>query len=189
MPSKIGPDGTVTLDGKVIGQVVKHEPDGLHIRGMSVSLSSKPLWIPTAADGTVLDEHGLDTRKAAVKLLEQYAQPLEVADLKVEDGLNLSGKQCVTATVTWQGIRASVSRYPHEKAWVIDCLFNRGSFFPAFSNGTGTRYTRPHFLRGEQERYLNNVAHEAGLLEDATCYAEQAYAQVEAAQAAATPSE
>lgn len=174
---KVAKDGTVTRDGDVIGKVVKEVPDGLHIRGqgggLHVSFSQKPLWFAHDKDGTRISEDGCDTRKAAVQAVANHAEPLTVSDVRLERELG-GDRAFIHASVSWQGNHTSVSRYPHERGWVIDMLIVAGSFFPAFSNGSGTRFTKPRFLNGAQHDAANAAAVEAGLLaaEDSTSWAD-----------------
>ncbi len=160
---KVGKDGTVTRDGDPIGKVERIVPDGLHVRGMSVSFSDKPLWQAYNAGGEKLGYEEA-TRKRAVSRVLKDAEPVRASDFKTERGLSRSGAECITGWVTWKGYSFGVSRYPSEGYWVVDFLSTPGSMMPQFSNGTGSRYTTVRTLKGEQAKAATDEAIRVGLL-------------------------
>jgi hypothetical protein len=157
-------DGVVTSpDGTIIGHVKKEIRQGIFatLIGASYSGNGTPYWIPFADDGTKLSD-GYDTRKRAVKRIEDHAQPLTVSHLEIETGLG-SYQKCVTASVRFQGYWFSVSRYANEGYWVVDAMATPDSIMPVFSNGTGTRATRARALKDEFADAVTKAATDAGL--------------------------
>lgn len=187
---KVSKDGTVSNDGTVIGSVKKVDPtDPLHIRGEGmgtrISFSTKPMWYAFTAEGTPLHEIGFDTRKRAVQRVENASKPLVVSDVKTETYMGDPTRTYVNASVSWEGNYASVSRYPGERAWVIDMYMSEGSFMPAFANGSGTRYTKPNMLQGPLHNAANAAAVAAGLLDPADAIEWDALIEIAKAEIAA----
>ena len=151
MTVKTSKDGTVTnAEGVVIGRVQKRTLNaGLYETDQGVSFTSgKAQWFAFNAAGQQLNTHGDDTRKRSVLRVEKDAEPLTVTNMKA--GRGPMGSPMVSAEVRWAGNYCAVSRYPSERAWIVDCIILAGTFFPVFSNGTGTRYTESRCLQGEQ---------------------------------------
>lgn len=166
MTLKVSKDGTVTQGTDVIGRVEKREMNGLHATDTGIGFGGAK-WFAYAPDGTLVRDIGDSTRKLAVDRLVKRAEPLTVRDVKRETVYGLLGgdpRECVTADVRWQGNYASVSRYPHEEAWVVDCLIKAGTMMPVFSHGTGARYTALYGLLPEQGDAVTAEAVRLGLL-------------------------
>lgn len=166
---KVSKDGTIKRGDDVIGRVEKRElGSGLHETERGVSFGSDVVkWYAYDGAGTLLRELGYDKRKDAVRRVEEAAEPLTVTDMKVETVYGLLGgdpRECVTATVRWQGNYASVSRYATETVWIVDYFKVAGTFFPVFSHGTGARYSELRSLQGEQESATTAEAVRLGLL-------------------------
>ncbi len=124
MPAKVMRDGSVSVDGKPVGRVEKVMRTGPFVQGDRVRFGfgdGAPQWVPYAADGTNLTD-GHSTRKAAVERVVLHAEPLTVDNLKVETSWG-SYRQCVSATVRFQGHIFCVTRYANESAWVVDAYF------------------------------------------------------------------
>src|SRR5262245_5184025 len=136
--------GTVLRAGVPIGTVDKISHDGLWADNQRDRMGGTE-WVATATDGTTFD--GFDTRKAAVARLAQSVEPLTVTNVRWET--NHYGR-FLSASVSWEGHTALVSRYPSETAWVVDAFFQPGTFFPVWSNGEGSRFTRAHVLKADQ---------------------------------------
>lgn len=99
-------------------------------------------------------------RRDAVRILEEYAKA-PTAEFSIEPsarhflGGGPAGETFVNGSIHWRGYTFGVSRYENESYWVVDFLMNPGSFFPAFSNGAGTRVTACHTLKGDVEEFVN----------------------------------
>ena len=164
MPAKVLRDGSVLVDGESVGRVEKIMRTGPFVQGDGVRFGfgdGAPQWVPYAADGTRLtDGHG--TRKAAVDRVVSHAEPLTVDKLKLETSWG-SDRKCVSATVRLKGHIFCVTRYATEPAWVVDAYFAPGAFMPAWSNGTGSRYTSARVLKNEMHTAATDAAIAAGL--------------------------
>lgn len=155
-------EGVVTRDGKIIGHVKKEMRQGIFqtILGASASASGTPYWVPFAADGTQLNEYGYDTRKKAVDMLVKHVEPMTVSGLKID---TYYGRRFIDATFKFKGHTFGVSHYADESAWVVDFYMSAESFFPAWSNGAGTRVTGAKVLKGDAHEFVTNAAIAAGL--------------------------
>lgn len=149
--------GTVLVDGISVGTVAKVDHDGLWSDGHGIRVNGFE-WVATTLAGEIFD--GFKTRKAAAARLARHAEPLTVSDVRIGDYM---GDRFIQASVTWQGHHAEVSRYPHETGWVVDAFFRPGTFFPVWSNGAGSRYTRAHVLQGEHATAADAALIESGV--------------------------
>lgn len=147
----------VYADDVLVGTVEKIVHTGLWATAYGVRAGGTE-WKGTAPDGTVFDGH--DKRKDAAKMLARHAEPLTVTNVKIDDWM---GERFVYAAVSWQGNTAIVSQYPSEDFWVVDAFFNAGSMMPAWSNGSGSRSTAAHVLKGEQADAVNAAVKAAGV--------------------------
>lgn len=135
---------TVYRDGDIIGRVDK----GTRETFASALIGADPAtaWYGYDRLGElVTSSFGEDTRKRAVHLVGQAAQPLVVRDVKIAYS-PIAGVPFIEARVDWAGNTLFVSRYADEDGWTVDALFNRGSSCPVFSNGAGTRFTARNVL-------------------------------------------
>jgi hypothetical protein len=156
-------DGRVTHEGALIGTVVKRAQEGLGLTFSGVG-AAREQWFAVDADGKELSPIGYRTRREAVRRLESNAQPLTVTDVKLNKPNGFGQTEpYLSATVSWEGFTAMVSRYASEAAWIVDCFFTPGSSMPVFSNGMGTRYTAGRVLKGEEGAAATAAVLAAGL--------------------------
>lgn len=155
--STVKRDGTVINDnGEMIGRVRKVA------RNSIASLYGAADKFDYQAEDMSGNPVGrkMEKRRDAVRTLEEYAKA-PVAEFSIEPsarhifGGGPIGETFVNGSIHWRGYTFSVSRYENESYWVVDFLMNPGAFFPAFSNGAGTRVTACHTLKGEVEEFVN----------------------------------
>ena len=141
--AKVSKDGTVTVNGTVIGSVTKEE--------LSLTITEQIMrttsvyWVPRNTDGETV-ANPQRTRKAAVSLLEKVTRPTSVTDIRTET--SWAGEEFISAVVNYAGNTYCVSRYPFEDNWIVDARFGANGF-PHWSNGAGTRVTAAYALKGE----------------------------------------
>lgn len=155
-------DGSVVVDGAIVGRVVKEMRQGLFMTMLGAGYSSEgtPFWVPFDAEGNKLAD-GYDTRKRAVSMVEAAARPLTVEKVEIQRGWS-SDAPFVSAWVSQRGYSFGVSRYAGEEAWVVDAMFTPGCSMPAWSNGGGSRYTLAKVLKGEAADAATSAAIAAG---------------------------
>jgi hypothetical protein len=155
-------DGVVTRDGKIIGHIKKEMRQGIFatLIGASYSGSGTPYWIPFTDDGTRLSD-GYETRKRAVKRIEDHAEPMNVPRVEVKE--SWTGQKFISASVNYQGHHFGVSRYASESAWFVDFYMSPDSIMPVWSHGDGDRTVNKKALLGEAHEAADRAAIAAGI--------------------------
>lgn len=141
---KVSREGIVTVDGVTIGRVVRTH--GETVASVLLGTEGPVVWKAVSADGNELTAREYETRKRAVAVVVEAAQPTTVG--KIHQGTDMmTGRAYLACSLMHKGSYFGLSRYPGESGWVVDYLHPLGQIMPTWSNGEGTRVTAAYVIK------------------------------------------